>query len=156
MFSLEKIYLKIYTKRLRKKMASCGKGLKIYGKPRLDSPENIEMGDNVNINVGVYINATRGKVRIGNNVTFSPYSRLIVNGYDLDNFFYNEERIHYKDGSITIGDNVWICTGATILSGVRITGKNVVVASGAVVTHDIEESNVVVGGVPAHVIKYYE
>ena len=48
---------------------------------------------------------------------------------------------------IVIDDYAWICTGATIVQGVRI-GKGAVVAAGAVVTHDVKPYTVV-GGIPA-------
>jgi len=46
---------------------------------------------------------------------------------------------------------VWIGGNCTILPGFTI-GNNVVIAAGAVVTKDVPD-NVVVGGVPAKVIK---
>ena len=52
---------------------------------------------------------------------------------------------------MTIGNDVWIGGNVTILPGIRI-GNNVVVAAGAVVTKDVPD-NVVVGGVPARIIK---
>jgi len=52
---------------------------------------------------------------------------------------------------ITIGNNVWIGASATICPGVTI-GNNVVVGAGAVVVKDAPD-NVVVGGVPAKIIK---
>lgn len=52
---------------------------------------------------------------------------------------------------ITIGNNVYLGNNVLILPGVTI-GDNVIVAAGAVVTKNIP-SNVVVGGVPARVIK---
>ena len=52
---------------------------------------------------------------------------------------------------IHIGKNVWIGANATILAGVSI-GENAVVAAGAVVTKDVQDG-VVVGGVPAKIIK---
>ena len=55
---------------------------------------------------------------------------------------------------VTIGDDVWIGGNCTILPGVTI-GNNVVVAAGAVVTKDVPD-NVVVGGVPAKVIRTIE
>ena len=45
------------------------------------------------------------------------------------------------------GDDVWIAAGVTVLPGVTI-GDRAVIASGAVVTHDVPP-DAVVGGVPA-------
>ena len=45
---------------------------------------------------------------------------------------------------ITIGDNVWIGGGATILPGVAV-GENSIVGAGAVVTKDVPANTVVVG-----------
>jgi acetyltransferase-like isoleucine patch superfamily enzyme len=55
---------------------------------------------------------------------------------------------------IHIGKNVWIGANATVLAVVTI-GDGAVVAAGAVVTKDVE-TNTVVGGVPAKVIKKIE
>lgn len=53
-----------------------------------------------------------------------------------------------------IGDDVWIGGNVTIVPGVTI-GQNVVVAAGAVVTKDVPD-NVLVGGVPAKILKHLE
>ena len=55
-------------------------------------------------------------------------------------------------GNIIVDDDVWIGYGATIMSGVHI-GQGAVIAAGAVVTKDVPPY-VIVGGVPAKVIKY--
>lgn len=52
---------------------------------------------------------------------------------------------------ITIGKNVWIGSKSVILQGVSI-GDNCVVAVGAVVTKSFGD-NLIIGGVPAKVIK---
>lgn len=52
---------------------------------------------------------------------------------------------------VTIGNDVWIGANCVILPGVTI-GNNVIIAAGAVVTKDILD-NVIVGGVPAKIIK---
>ena len=52
---------------------------------------------------------------------------------------------------ITIGNNVWIGAGSTILGGVTI-GDNTIIGAGSVVTKDIP-ANVVAFGVPCKVIR---
>ncbi len=51
---------------------------------------------------------------------------------------------------ITIGNDVWIGAGSTIVDGIRI-GDGVVVAAGAVVTRDVPPYSIV-AGVPARII----
>jgi maltose O-acetyltransferase len=53
---------------------------------------------------------------------------------------------------VTISDNVWIGGRAVINPGITV-GKNVVIASGSIVTKDIPD-NVVVGGEPTKIMKY--
>ena len=53
---------------------------------------------------------------------------------------------------MTIGDNVWIGARVTILAGVRIA-PGTVIAAGSVVTRSIEEPDMIVGGIPARIIK---
>lgn len=55
-------------------------------------------------------------------------------------------------GEVTIGDDVWIGSGAKVLMNTHI-GKGAVIGANAVVNSDIPDYAVAVG-VPAHVIKY--
>jgi acetyltransferase-like isoleucine patch superfamily enzyme len=55
-------------------------------------------------------------------------------------------------GPIIIGNDVWIATGSTVLSGVTI-GNGAVVAANSVVTSDVPPY-AVVGGSPAKILKY--
>ncbi|WP_083392979.1 CatB-related O-acetyltransferase [Curtobacterium sp. MMLR14_010] len=55
-------------------------------------------------------------------------------------------------GKITVGNDVWIGHGATVLSGVTI-GHGAVVAAGAVVARDVPPF-AIVAGVPAAVIRF--
>lgn len=57
-----------------------------------------------------------------------------------------------EDKRPVIGDNVEICCGAKIIGGVHI-GNNVTIGAQALVIRDVE-NNVVMGGVPAHVLKH--
>ena len=56
-----------------------------------------------------------------------------------------------RKGQIIIGNDCWIGRGATILGGVTI-GDGCVIAAGSVVTKSFPD-NVIIGGVPAKIIK---
>ena len=71
--------------------------------------------------------------------------RVDTVGFNLD-----DRDVTYAS-KVVIGKNVWIGSGVSIVPNVTI-GDNSIIASGAVVTKDIP-SNVLVGGVPARVIK---
>lgn len=55
----------------------------------------------------------------------------------------------------TIGDNVFIGTGAKIIGDIHIA-DNVVIGAGAVVTRDILEPGITVAGVPARKISDHD
>ena len=76
--------------------------------------------------------------RIGKNCTVLPMVLL------------GKKRPEQRQSTISIGDNVYIGTGVTILGPVNI-GNNVVIGAGAVVTKDIPDGCTVVG-VPGHVV----
>ena len=83
-----------------------------------------------------------GGVKIGNNVCIASYVKLITGSHNI-----NSPEFEAVFSPIVIEDYAWICTGATIIQGVRI-GEGAVVAAGAVVTHNVKPYTVV-GGVPA-------
>jgi maltose O-acetyltransferase len=60
---------------------------------------------------------------------------------------YNDPNFCIKGSPVDIGEYSWICSRAIILPGIKI-GKGAVVASGAVVTKNVEPYTVV-GGIPA-------
>jgi virginiamycin A acetyltransferase len=55
-------------------------------------------------------------------------------------------------GDITVGNDVWIAFGATILSGIHIS-NGAIIAARAVVTKDVPPY-AIVGGNPAKILKY--
>lgn len=133
--------------------AECGEGLKVYGSPIIYNPENIHIGNNFAIGNGVQISA-RGKVYIGNNVTMSRGSQITVGQLDLSKWIEEEGKVRsHVEPPVFIADGCWLCINSIVLPGVKITGKGVVVAAGAVVASDITEDHVLVGGVPGKVIK---
>lgn len=146
---------KYMANQIRGQVGNCGDNLEVFGKIEISFPQNLIIGDGCKINNQVYLNARSG-ITIGNNVTLSYGAKIISTGYDLEQFFLCGERVHNTDKPIFIGNYVWICAGAIILPGVQITGNHVIVAAGAVVTKDINESRVIVAGNPAKIIKRME
>ena len=112
---------------------------------------NIHVGKNFLTNYNVTI-LDIAPVHIGDYVMIGPNTMISTVGHPLSPM---GRRRHLGIAKpVTIGDDVWIGGNVTILPGVRI-GNNVIVAAGAVVTKDVPD-NVVVGGVPAKVIKALE
>lgn len=59
--------------------------------------------------------------------------------------------VHLTKGGVTIGSDVWIADGATVLSGITI-GHGAVIATKAVVTKDVPPYAIVAGN-PAKIVK---
>lgn len=151
---LREKYYYFIKKRISKSLFSCGENLKIYGKPIIIYPECISVGDNFELNHDSIINATDSELIIGNNVTLSAGAQILAATYDVNSFMVEHKRIH-KYNKTVIGDNVWIGAGAIIVAGVNISGNNIIIGANSVVTKDITESNVVVAGNPAKIIKWF-
>ena len=107
----------------------------------------------------VVIDASRPwMIEIGNNVQITAGVTILTHGFDWSVLKGVSGEILGSSGKVTIGDNVFVGTKATILKGVHI-GNNAVIAAGSVVTSDIPD-NCVVAGVPARPImtiqEYYD
>ena len=116
-----------------------------------DDGKNIFIGDDFTGNYNITMLDIK-EIYIGNHVMIGPNTLITTVNHPLSP---KGRRQHLGIGKpVTIGDDVWIGGNVTILPGITI-GNNVVVAAGAVVTKDVPD-NVVVGGVPARIIKTIE
>lgn len=116
------------------------------------TPLHINYGKHTKIGKNVFINfdcvfLDLGGITIENNVQIAPKVSLLTESHPLN----PAERQSLIPKSIHIKKNAWIGANATILQGVTI-GENAVVAAGSVVSKDVPD-NVVVGGIPAKIIK---
>ena len=109
---------------------------------------NTTVGKNFFMNVNGKL-MDSGKITIGDNVFIAPDVCIVTEEHAMD----VEQRVAGLEYThpVTIGDNVWICTGAIILPGVTI-GADSVIGAGSVVTKDIP-ANVVAVGNPCRVLR---
>lgn len=148
-----------------------GRGSKIYGSVRMDTPpyRRFSLGRRSVVESYACINNAVGDVIIGDHTRIGLHCTIIgpvsignhvnlAQGITVTalnhNFADGELRIDQQGVStqpVSIGDDVWIGTNAVILPGVTI-GKHVVIAAGAVVTKDIPDNSLAMG-VPATVRK---
>lgn len=113
-------------------------------------PKRIQKGTRCpGLSMGCYLDGRNGII-FGENVWLGPRVSIISMNHDL----YDYEKYVVND-PIVIGSDCWLATGCIILPGVRL-GSHVIVAAGAVVTQSFEENNIVLGGVPAKIIKRIE
>ncbi|MEX2784598.1 DapH/DapD/GlmU-related protein [Streptococcus sp. H49] len=112
-----------------------------------DYGKNISLGKDIFINSGCHFQ-DQGGIEIGDGCFIGHNVVLATVNHDLRPSM--KRKNHYAP--IKLGQNVWIGSNATVLSGVTI-GDWAVVAAGAVVSKDVP-AYTVVGGVPAKVIKH--
>ena len=148
-----------------------GRGSKIYGSVRMDTPpyRRFFLGDHsviesyccINNAVGDVVigdytrigihNTIIGPVCIGNHVNLAQGITVTALNHNFEDKTKRIDEQGITTKPVIIGDDVWIGANAVILPGVTI-GKHCVVAAGAVVTKDVPD-NTIVGGVPAKEIK---
>lgn len=133
---------------LKKLLGHMGEDVNIKSIFQCDYGRNIYVGNHVFINYNCVI-ADVGKVIIGDRVKIGPQVGIYTVNHPLD----SDERLTGQEygRTIKLGENCWIGGHSVINPGVTL-GKNVVVASGSVVTKSFGD-NVLLAGVPARVIK---
>lgn len=132
---------------------------------------HLVMGDRNRLHVGeraalanTIFNVASGEIYVGDRVIFSPNVMVLTGRHD----FHLGSRVsvhqQWDDGSwgggslevpvaghdVVIGDGSWIGAGAILLGPITL-GRHCIVAAGSVVTHNVEDHQVV-AGVPAKVI----
>ena len=171
---LQAIHALLIVKPVMQAIATGGRRLRIERIPYIRGAGRIELGDDVFISgligIGFSKRDTMPVLRIGNrsfvgyDTSFALAARIEIgedcliaagcriqdnDGHPLD----PEARLKHQKVSpedikpVRIGNNVWMAARCTVLKGVTI-GDNAVVATGAVVTRDVE-AGTIVAGIPA-------
>ena len=119
---------------------------------------NVFCGNDIHIGKNNLFMCALASIKIGDHVMFGPNVTVITGDHRTDligryvTTVTNDEKLPDNDQSVIFEGDNWIGANAVILKGVTI-GRGSIVASGAVVNHDIPPYSIV-GGVPAKVIKY--
>jgi len=112
--------------------------------------EGVKIGSNTAIGARNFISG-QGGIEIGSDVIMGPDIRIFSENHN----FLNSSKIIKDQGEnrkgVKVGDNCWIGANVTILDGVNI-GDNSIIAAGSVVNESFK-SDVLIGGVPARVLK---
>ena len=141
------------------------------GKNKFKLNDNVSIGDFSSVIISTSFNNLGEYIEIDSNTAIGEFAYLggggglkigaecIVGQYfscHPENHSYQLNELSFRHQpttrkGIVIGRNCWIGSKVTILDGVEI-GDNCVIAAGAVVTTSFP-SNVVIGGVPAKLLK---
>ena len=133
-----------------KSKISHGLRFKLHRANLIVYPENITVGDDVFLNVGITALAY-GKITIGNQVMIGPGVSLLTSGHDPDLSGLESQQSRVIRG-INIEHGCWIGANVVILPGVTV-GENSVVGSGSIVTRDIP-AGVIAAGNPCRVLRH--
>ena len=127
---------------------NCGVNLDIEAGVLFGKFDDVKIGNNVQINE----NSRLRNVDIGNDVMIAPEVYILHSGHNFNStnisMRFQGEKFYNKT---IIEDDVWIGARAIINAGKKI-GKGAIVATGSVVTKDVEPYTIV-GGNPARFIK---
>jgi len=99
---------------------------------------------------GTYFQNFDGCIHIGRGTYIGPNVGIIT-----ANHTSSDLRTHEEGQDIAIGEKCWIGMNAVLLPGVEL-GPGTTVAAGSVVTKSFPSGNLVIGGVPAKVLKSLE
>jgi acetyltransferase-like isoleucine patch superfamily enzyme len=142
-----------------------------YAKNKLIFGDNVKVGAYSLVSCTSHLSKYGVGLTIGNNSAFGRFTEFGAAGgieigddviagsyisFHSENHNFSDSSLLIRDQGVTskgikIGNNVWIGAKATFLDG-AIIGNNCVVAAGAVV-NGIFPNNVIIGGVPAKILK---
>ena len=130
-----------------------GAGTVIGGMPTLTGGKGLHkrliIGEDVWLNFGCIFDLA-DQITIGNRVDMGHEILIMTTTHEIGNQPRRAGERMTKP--VVIGNGTWLGARCTILPGVTV-GEGAIVAAGAVVTKDVE-SNTLVGGVPAKVIRH--
>lgn len=126
---------------LRSRGAKIAKNVSMFASVEIRNPKGLSISNGCSIGPKVLLDARKG-LDIGKNVTIAYDAIIWTLHHDM-----NSADFHGCGAKTTIDEYAWICSRSILLPGIHV-GKGAVVASGAVVTKNVEPYTIV-AGVPA-------
>lgn len=126
-------------------LKSCGVNFQVALSVKMENLKNIEIGNNVYVGHGSWINGGGAGVNLEDEVILGPYVTMVAGNHAMKNGSYRYASAIPRP--ILIKKGTWLCAKSTVVAGVTI-GSGVLVAANAVVTKDVEHDDKV-GGIPA-------
>ncbi len=128
-----------------------GKGTQISSFCKVKATDGpMIIGKNVSIATGCFLSSASGGVKIGDYSMISPNVSIIGNNYKYDKLDVPMCQQEQTSKGVTIGRDVWIGAGVSILDGANI-GDGVIITPNSVVSTTIPEHSIVQGN-PGKVI----
>jgi maltose O-acetyltransferase len=129
-----------------------GAGTVFWGRPTIvggqDLQKRLVIGADCWFNLNCYFDLG-GDITIGDRVAVGQEVMILTNSHRVGDL--NRRAGPLNASPVRVEDGAWLSTRCTILPGVTI-GSGAVVAAGAVVNRSVPP-NVMVGGVPARIIR---
>lgn len=126
----------------------CGKNLELGRDLTLLNSYNIEIGDDVYIAKGGWLNGMGGLL-LEDQVVLAPYVVISTMQH-----VFKDDSVRFGGsipGQVSIGRGTWLAAHAAVKSGVRV-GRGCIIGANAFVVKDTENHGIY-GGVPAKFIK---
>lgn len=128
----------------KKLFKSCGKNFVAEENVRFNVPDNIEVGDDVFLNRGVFMDS-KGGVILGNSIVITEGVTIFTHSHTED------DHVVRTYAPVIVKDYAKIYSNSTILPGVTI-GKQAIVAACSLLDKSVED-NILVAGVPAKSVR---
>lgn len=128
----------------RRLFKHCGKNFIAEENVRFNFGQNIQVGDDVFFNRGVFLDS-KGGITIGNRCALAEGAEIYTHSHS------QSDHVKRSYAAVTIKDFACIYSHATILPGVTI-GEQAIVAAKSLVTKDVPP-NTMVAGIPAKVVR---
>lgn len=111
---------------------------------------NLKFGKNFKSNTNFVLSCDK-RISFGDDVLIG-WNVTIIDGDGHPIYYDNSEKPYNNAKEIAIQNKVWISSNAIVLKGTNILNESIV-SSGAIVCSEFNEEHVIIGGMPAKVIK---